>query len=208
MLLYRQLRRQLIANTQSGVAAPGAALPNESDLARTFDVSIGIVRRAVANWLPSEHVLVRQQGRGTFVGMLDRERFMFQFFKIAGRDGVSEYPQVRLHAFTRARANGKKRRHLDCIGVPAGSRSYNVNRHDWMNVQGLISVSQMIVESALARQDSRRAQFREDFPQTSALPVSTCTVVRQRGGRLELTREAMQFTRVRPGHTILEAAAA
>ena len=97
---------------------------------------------------------------------------------------------------------------LMAIGVPSGNRSYNVSWHDWMNIQSLISVSQVIVEAALARQDSRGAHFREDFPQTGALPGSTYTVVRQRGDRLELIREAVQFTRVRPGETILEAAAA
>ncbi len=93
---------------------------------------------------------------------------------------------------------------LMAIGVPGGNRSYNVSWHDWMNIKSLISVSQVIVEAALARQDSRGAHFREDFPQTGALPGSTYTVVRQRGEQLELTREAVQFTRVRPGETILE----
>ena len=103
-MLYRQIKRQLIADIQSGASAPGAALPNETELARRFNVSIGTVRRAVDE-LVTEHVLVRQQGRGTFVGKLDRERFMFQFFKIAGRDGTSEFPQVRLHGFYRTRAS-------------------------------------------------------------------------------------------------------
>ena len=93
---------------------------------------------------------------------------------------------------------------LMAIGVPGASRSYNVTWHDWMNIKSLISVSQVIVQAALAREDSRGAHFREDFPQTGALPGSTYTVVRQHGGRLELTREAVQFNRVRPGDTILE----
>jgi fumarate reductase flavoprotein subunit len=97
---------------------------------------------------------------------------------------------------------------LMAIGVPAASRSYNVSWHDWMNLKSLISVSQVIVEAALAREDSRGAHFREDFPKTGALPGSTYTVVRQRGERLELTREAVQFTRVRPGETILATAPA
>lgn len=50
------------------------------DLAQRFQVSVGTVRRAVDE-LVAEHVLLRQQGRGTFVGKLDRERFMFQFLK-------------------------------------------------------------------------------------------------------------------------------
>jgi GntR family transcriptional regulator len=118
IVLYRQVKRQLIADIQSGVAAPGAALPNETDLARRFNVSIGTVRRAVDE-LVAEHVLVRQQGRGTFVGKLDRERFMFQFFKIVGRDGVSEFPQVRLHAFTRTRATREEAQALGLHGTQA-----------------------------------------------------------------------------------------
>lgn len=117
-MLYRQIKRQLIADIQSGAAAPGAALPNESELARRFNVSIGTVRRAVDE-LVAEHVLVRQQGRGTFVGKLDRERFMFQFFKIAGRDGTSEFPEVRLHAFTRSRANQEEAHALGLHGTQA-----------------------------------------------------------------------------------------
>ena len=117
-VLYRQIKRQLIADIQSGVAAPGLALPNETELARRFDVSIGTVRRAVDE-LVAEHVLIRQQGRGTFVGKLDRERFMFQFFKIAGRDGVSEFPQVRLHTFTRSRATREEAEALGLHGSQA-----------------------------------------------------------------------------------------
>jgi GntR family transcriptional regulator len=102
-MLYRQVKRQLIQDIQTGMAAPGAALPNEKDLAQRFQVSVGTVRRAVDE-LVAEHVLLRQQGRGTFVGKLDRERFMFQFFKIAARDGQSEFPEVRLHKFVKSRA--------------------------------------------------------------------------------------------------------
>ena len=71
-MLYRQVKRQLINDIQSGSAAPGAALPNEKDLAQRFQVSVGTVRRAVDE-LVAEHVLLRQQGRGTFVGKLDRD---------------------------------------------------------------------------------------------------------------------------------------
>jgi GntR family transcriptional regulator len=125
IVLYRQVKRQLIADIQSGVAAPGAALPNETDLALRFNVSIGTVRRAVDE-LVAEHVLVRQQGRGTFVGKLDRERFMFQFFKIAWRDGASEFPQVRLHSFRRSRATQEEAQALGLHGTQPVFRVDNV----------------------------------------------------------------------------------
>lgn len=124
-VLYRQIKRKLIADIQSGTSAPGAALPNETELARRFNVSIGTVRRAVDE-LVAEHVLIRQQGRGTFVGKLDRERFMFQFFKIARRDGTSEFPQVRLHAFSKGRASVEEAQALALHGDHAVFRIDNV----------------------------------------------------------------------------------
>jgi GntR family transcriptional regulator len=114
-MLYRQVKRQLINDIQSGFAAPGVALPNEKDLASRFKVSVGTVRRAVDE-LVAEHVLLRQQGRGTFVGKLDRERFMFQFFKIVPRDGPSEFPDVRLHSFSKSRANQSEAESLGLHG--------------------------------------------------------------------------------------------
>lgn len=114
-MLYRQVKRQLINDIQSGLAAPGAALPNEKDLALRFQVSVGTVRRAVDE-LVAEHVLLRQQGRGTFVGKLDRERFMFQFFKIVARDGHAEFPQVRLHKFAKSKASQTEAQALELHG--------------------------------------------------------------------------------------------
>lgn len=102
-MLYREVKRKLIADISSGAVPPGGALANESDLAKRFGVSIGTVRRAVDE-LVADHILLRQQGRGTFVGKLDRERFMFQFFKIARRDGPREFPEVKLLSWSKSRA--------------------------------------------------------------------------------------------------------
>lgn len=98
-------------------------------------------------------------------------------------------------------------RALKATGVAGGHRAFNVTWHDWMNLGSLIGVSQVIVEAALSREDSRGAHFREDFPATGDLPGSSFTVVRQRDGMLQLTRSPVQFTRVAPGQTILEEAA-
>jgi fumarate reductase flavoprotein subunit len=70
-------------------------------------------------------------------------------------------------------------------------------------MKSLIAVSQVIVEAALSRDDSRGAHFREDFPATGELASSTFSVVRQREGTLDLTRVPVQFSRVRPGQTLL-----
>lgn len=114
--LYRQIKAQLIADIASGEVPPGGGLPNETELARRFNVSIGTLRRAVDE-LVAEHILVRQQGRGTFVGKLDRDRFMFQFFKIARRDGHREFPQVRLLSFAKGKATPPEAAMLGLTGA-------------------------------------------------------------------------------------------
>jgi fumarate reductase flavoprotein subunit len=96
---------------------------------------------------------------------------------------------------------------LDGIGVADTDRAFNLTWHDWMNLKNLISISQVIAAAALAREDSRGAHFRSDFPETRDLPGSTYTVVRMQGTDFALTREPVQFNRVRPGESILKEAA-
>ena len=88
-------------------------------------------------------------------------------------------------------------------GVADGDRAFNLSWHDWINLRSLIAVSRVIATSALAREDSRGAHFREDHPQTGDLPGSTYIVVTQTGDELALRREPVRFTRVAPGQTIL-----
>ncbi|MGB3741639.1 MAG: FAD-binding protein [Castellaniella sp.] len=88
-------------------------------------------------------------------------------------------------------------------GVVPDERAFNLTWHDWLNLRNLIVVSQSIAVAALAREDSRGAHYREDFPEIVDLPGSTYTVVRQEGEKLQLSREPVHFTRVKPGETIL-----
>jgi fumarate reductase flavoprotein subunit len=93
---------------------------------------------------------------------------------------------------------------LAATGVQDGERAFNLSWHDWINLRNLISVSQVIAAAALAREDSRGAHFREDFPLPGELENSSYTVARVEHGRLTLLREPVHFDRVRPGQTILE----
>ncbi len=92
---------------------------------------------------------------------------------------------------------------LSRIGVADGNRDYNLTWHDWLNLRNLITVSRVIAAAALAREDSRGAHFREDFPDTGDLAGSSYTVVRQARDAITLTRQPVQFTRVRPGKSLL-----
>ncbi|MEZ0303011.1 MAG: L-aspartate oxidase, partial [Hyphomicrobiaceae bacterium] len=96
---------------------------------------------------------------------------------------------------------------LLATGVADGDRAFNLTWHDWLNLRSLVEVSKVIALAALRRENSRGAHFREDFPDEGDLAGSTYTVVRQRGGALDITEEPVRFTIVRPGETLLKEAA-
>jgi fumarate reductase flavoprotein subunit len=88
------------------------------------------------------------------------------------------------------------------VGVASDSLAFNLTWHDWLNLRALCDVSEVIAKAAIARDNSRGAHFREDCPDPGALDDSYFTVARQ-SGTVEVTHEAVQFTIVRPGETIL-----
>ena len=106
MPLYQVVKRSLLNAIESGGCAPGETLPSETEIAGAMGVSIGTLRRAVDE-LAAEHILVRRQGRGTFVATHGTDRFLFQFFHVERADGLREAPVVDLVSFERARADGE-----------------------------------------------------------------------------------------------------
>lgn len=114
--LYRGVMRALLASIEGGQHAPGAALPNEADLALRFGVSIGTVRRAVDE-LVADHIVVRRQGRGTYVATHNADRFLFQFFHVERGDGLRENPQVETVSFQKLRLDDEA---AEALGLRAG----------------------------------------------------------------------------------------
>ena len=95
---------------------------------------------------------------------------------------------------------------LSRIGVADDDRAFNPSWHDWLNLASLIGVGRTIAAAALAREDSRGAHFREDFPEAGDLATSTFTVVQRRGDDdIAIAREPVRFTRVRPGESLIAA---
>ena len=102
--LYREVKRQLMDALSTGEWKPGDAIPAERRLAERYGISIGTVRRAIDE-LVAENMLIRQQGRGTFVASHNRDRLLFYFFHVVAQNGAKEYPVVRLLGFARAKAD-------------------------------------------------------------------------------------------------------
>ncbi|MEP6702695.1 MAG: FAD-binding protein, partial [Betaproteobacteria bacterium] len=93
---------------------------------------------------------------------------------------------------------------LHATGVADGNRAFNLTWHDWLNLDSLIAVSEAIGVAALAREDSRGAHFREDYPQPSRLEESAFTQVKRNSGKLEVSFAPVRFTRVKPGETLMK----
>jgi GntR family transcriptional regulator len=84
--LYQQIRALITKSLESGEWGPGDIIPSESELAERFGVSQGTVRKAIDE-MAAENLLVRRQGKGTFVDTHDDPRSFFRFLRLAANDG-------------------------------------------------------------------------------------------------------------------------
>jgi GntR family transcriptional regulator len=102
--LYKEVKRLLTQSLAEGEWQPGVALPSETGLGERYRVSIGTVRKAIDE-LVAERILVRHQGRGTFVASHKARHTLFHFFHIVPADGGKEQPETELLSFERAEAD-------------------------------------------------------------------------------------------------------
>ncbi|MEO7762716.1 MAG: GntR family transcriptional regulator [Casimicrobiaceae bacterium] len=123
--LYKEVKRQIMAELINGEWKPGSAIPAERRLAERFSVSIGTIRKAIDE-LVAENLLIRQQGRGTFVASHNRDRLLFYFFHIVGHDGTKQYPVVTLNNFARGKAEGEETEKLNLLRGEAVFRIRNI----------------------------------------------------------------------------------
>jgi fumarate reductase flavoprotein subunit len=89
-------------------------------------------------------------------------------------------------------------------GLADHNMNFNLTWHDWMNMRSLVEISETIATAALSRENSRGAHFREDFPEEGDLPSSYFTLTRQTNGNLDVVRENVAFTIVKPGESLVE----
>lgn len=97
---------------------------------------------------------------------------------------------------------------LDQTGVADANLAFNLTWHDWLNLKSLLLVSKSIRFAAMAREDSRGAHFRADFPQVRDLENSHYTCVTWKDGQFASATRPVVFTRVKPGESLLTAPAA
>ncbi len=96
--LYQQIKVLITRSLQAGEWKPGEAIPSELELAARYKVSQGTVRKAI-DVLADENLLVRRQGKGTFVATHSEQNIQFRFLRLTPDDGD---------------AGGMERRFIDC----------------------------------------------------------------------------------------------
>jgi GntR family transcriptional regulator len=112
--LYQQIKALILQSLQAGEWKPGEAIPSEMDLAARFRVSQGTVRKAIDE-LAAENLVVRRQGKGTFVATHSEQHVQYRFLKLIPDNGDvgSEGPAQRtVLECKRARASAEVARVL------------------------------------------------------------------------------------------------
>jgi GntR family transcriptional regulator len=122
--LYIQVRDLLIKRIHGGEWNPGEPIPGETRLARELSVSQGTVRKAIGE-LVSGNVLVRQQGKGTFVAAHDSQRALFHFFHVVADRGDKVLP--RSHTVSNRRRVAS-REEINALALSGGDEVIRIER--------------------------------------------------------------------------------
>ncbi|MGD1878714.1 MAG: GntR family transcriptional regulator [Kiloniellaceae bacterium] len=110
--LYQQVKDLLVERLIGGYWKPGALLPSEMQLAEELGVSQGTVRKALDE-MTAANMLVRRQGRGTYVAEHDQEHALFHFFKLTDRQGMPLVPESRVVKISRGPARAAETQRLN-----------------------------------------------------------------------------------------------
>jgi len=122
--LYVQVKELMRARLSEGSWKPGRILPSEFELAAEFGVSQGTVRKALDE-LAVERLVVRRQGKGTFVAEHDEDRALFHFLKLLADDGGRALPESRVLGVKVARANAAERA---VLALEEGAKVWRIDR--------------------------------------------------------------------------------
>ncbi|MBS0315933.1 MAG: GntR family transcriptional regulator [Proteobacteria bacterium] len=125
--LYQQIKGLILQSLQAREWKPGSAIPSEMDLAARYRVSQGTVRKAIDE-LAADNLVVRRQGKGTFVATHAEQHVQYRFLKLTPDNGdrASEGPaERRIVDCRRQRAGADVAR---ALGLRAGDAVLQVRR--------------------------------------------------------------------------------
>lgn len=89
-------------------------------------------------------------------------------------------------------------------GLANDNRVFNLSWHDWLNLQSLIDVSEVVASAALSRENSLGAHFREDYTSIGSLDNSYFTVATRMRDEIEINKSPVVFSIVKPGESLID----
>ncbi|TNF58378.1 MAG: GntR family transcriptional regulator [Burkholderiales bacterium] len=125
--LYQQIKTLILRSLQAGEWKPGDMIPSELDLAARYRVSQGTVRKAIDE-LATDNLLVRRQGKGTFVATHAEQHIQYRFLRLlpdAGDPGSQGPAERHIIECRRQRAPAEVARQL---GLRSGDTVVQVRR--------------------------------------------------------------------------------
>jgi GntR family transcriptional regulator len=122
--LYARVLEHLIERIRSGEWKPGQLIANEFEIAAEFGVSQGTARKAIGD-LASEGLVVRRQGRGTFVVEHTPAHVLFRFFNLFDANGTAVVPDSRDVRSSLAQASSEERK---ALGLEPNARVIRITR--------------------------------------------------------------------------------
>lgn len=122
--LYEQIKILITQSLVAGEWRPGEVIPSELELASRFKVSQGTVRKAIDE-LAAENILVRRQGKGTFVATHTEEHTQYRFLRIVELSGKKEFPVSEVLYCERGKADSTA---ADRLGIKRGAPVMMVRR--------------------------------------------------------------------------------
>lgn len=116
--LYEQIKQLITRSLAQGEWQPGMAIPSEMELARQYGVSQGTVRKAIDEMV-KENMLVRRQGKGTFVATHSDDGTTYRFLRLKNLQDKQEYPHSTFIGFRREKADAQVAKRLEIRGGSA-----------------------------------------------------------------------------------------
>lgn len=132
--LYLQVKKRITESLAEGLWNPGQSIPSEVDLAQSFSVSQGTIRKAIDE-LAAENILIRRQGKGTFVASHDEEGSQLRFLRLTSTQNNKENLDNHLVSFTKEKATNKIAKSL---GINIGTTVVSIKRVLTFNQKPLI----------------------------------------------------------------------
>ena len=122
--LYDQIKVLLTQSLIGGEWRPGEMIPSEIELASRFKVSQGTVRKAIDS-LAGENILIRRQGKGTYVATHNEDNVKLRFLRLTAANGQKEVLQNEFLSCTKSKIEGRTAQALD---LKAGASAIEVKR--------------------------------------------------------------------------------